>query len=492
MNDSLEDGDQRTESDPAPATAGPSAFPALVGALLWGGVAYGTIESGLLSYAVLWDVTPTGALYAAGLIVGLMALNGLFQAGEAALSGLRRSRLEEMAEEGDPKADRLQRLYDDVETYCATCQVGIQISRICMVTVAVLASPRLAQTLSGRSDFAAAWLLLSILLVLFIVGMANMVFVELLFRGFARKKAEAWATRLFKFLVATRYLLWPLTNLAMLVSRALARRLGIGPVFAPPVVTEEELRGMLESSGESGELIEDEKEMMYSIMEFTDTVAREVMTPRTDIKAAEISSEPLDVARLIEETGHTRIPIYEGSIDRIIGIVHAKDLLKAMVDGGITRLSQMVRPAHFIPERKDLHQLLGEFRSGRTQMAIVQDEYGGTAGLVTIEDLVEEIVGEIVDEYDEETPEVQKLAERTWLIHGKMNLEDVNDEIGSHFESEEFDTIGGFVFGLFGRQPSANECVPHGGWELTVAETDGRRIQRVKARRRRLVQKEGA
>src|SRR5581483_4718858 len=175
-----------------------------------------------------------------------------------------------------------------------------------------------------------------------------------------------------------------------------------------------------------------------------------------------------------------------------VGIVHAKDLLQAIVEGNGCKISDIARPPYFIPESKSLHELLTEFRRGRTQMAIVQDEYGGTSGLVTIEDVVEEIVGDIVDEYDTEEQPVVRLDDGSWLIQGKLHLWDVNEAIGSHFESEEFDTIGGLLFGMFGRQPEIGDVIDSNGWTLKVVETDGRRVLRINARRNLPVASEGA
>lgn len=435
-----------------------------------------------------WNVTLTEAGWAFLLIVGLMLVNALFHAGEAALTGLRRSRVEDMKENNHPAAPRLEHLLSDANSYFATCQVGSQLARVGMITAAVLASPPLAIILSGQNPPGALWMTVAILMMIGIVALMNLAFMELMFRGFGRKKPEVWSGRLYSFLRLMRILLFPFVWVVRVLLASFANRLGIGPLFSPAVITEEQLIEIVAATEESGELMEDEKEMIHSVIEFTDTVAREVMTPRTDIDAVEVNATPLDVAKKIRESGHTRIPIYEGTIDRIVGIVHAKDLLQATLEGKSRTIREIMREPYVIPESKDLHQLLSEFRSGRTQMAIVQDEFGGTAGLVTIEDLVEEIVGEIVDEYDVEEAEIQEVEEGTWLIDGKTHVDDVNDEIGSKFESEEFDTIGGYVFGLFGRQPEKGERIDAGQWELEVADTDGRRVLKVRAKRKPTVE----
>lgn len=441
-----------------------------------------------IAAATGWNVTFTEAGWAFLLILALMIVNALFHAAEAALTGLRRSRVEDMKEANDPVAPRLEHLLTDVNTYFATCQVGSQLARVGMITAAVLASPPFAIIMSGNNPPGAMWMTLVILIMIGVVALVNLAFMELMFRGIARINPEKWGAQLYSFLRLMRIVLSPIVALVRAVSSWLVNRLGIGPLFSPAVITEEQLIEIVAATEESGELMEDEKEMIHSVIEFTDTVAREVMTPRTDIDAVDVNATPLDVAKKIRETGHTRIPIYSGTIDRIVGIVHAKDLLQSTLEGNGGSIRDIMREPYVIPESKDLHQLLSEFRSGRTQMAIVQDEFGGTAGLVTIEDLVEEIVGEIVDEYDVEEAEIQELEEGVWLIDGRTHVDDVNDEVGSKFESEEFDTIGGYVFGLFGRQPDRGEQIDAGQWELEVADTDGRRVLKVRVKRKPAVE----
>lgn len=446
----------------------------------------------LIAESLGWSASPSDVFLAFTCILALMFLNALFHAAESALAGLRKNRIDQLKEARDPRANKLVDLYENEEPYFAACQIGNQIARVGMITAAVLSAPNLAGILSGGSDPTMGTLVLSILAIIFVIALINLAFVELLFRGLAQKNQEKWGLRLYGFLRVSRFLLSPFVAIVNVSGNWLVKKLGLRPLFSPPLITEEELREIVEESGESGELIEDEKEMIHSIMEFTDTVAREVMTPRTEIDAIEVTATPREVARLIEETGHSRIPIYEGTIDRIAGIIHAKDLLKGLLDSQNLSVRSIMRPPYFIPESKFMHQLLAEFRSGRVQMAIVQDEYGGTSGLVTIEDVVEEIVGEIVDEYDEEEAEIQEIGSGCWLIDGRTHIDDVNSEIGSHFESEEFDTLGGFVFGLFGRQPEQDETIEAGSWDLCVAETDGRRVVKIKATKKAAVHEAGS
>lgn len=413
------------------------------------------------------------------LILLFLGLNGAFHAAEAAIASLRRTRVSQLLSENSPSAHRLRKLYDSQHQYFAACQIGFQLSRLGIVGVCFLLAPSLAEKLAGASYN--AWSLLMALAIIIVpIGLINLLAAELFSRAIAKKKPETWSLRLYRFVVASHLLLLPAAWLVKAVGSPLLRKLGHGELFAPQVITEHELMELVTASGESGELIEDEKDMIHSIFEFTDTVAREVMTPRTDIDAADVDASPAEIVELIRSSGHTRIPVYEESIDRIVGLVHAKDLLQVIANNGTTTTRSIMRPAYSIPETKSLHQLLREFRKGRTQLAIVQDKYGGTSGLVTIEDVVEEIVGDIVDEYDIEEQAFLFLEDGSWLIDGKQHLWDVNDEIGSHFESEEFDTLGGFLFGLFGRQPEKGDQIESNGYQLSVEETDGRRIQKVR------------
>jgi putative hemolysin len=266
--------------------------------------------------------------------------------------------------------------------------------------------------------------------------------------------------------------------IAMFVTLAglVTHRFGARATFAVANQTEEEIKELLEEAEEAGEIEEEEREMVRSVFEFGDTIVREVMTPRMDMEALSVSATLRDVAQLVEQTGHSRIPVYDGTDDNILGIIHAKDVLSVLANGEEASLRDIMRPAFFVPESKPLHDLLQEMRQHKVQMAVVQDEHSGTAGVVTIEDIVEEVMGEIVDEYDPDLPQIVPMGDG-YLSDGKMSLYDVSEKVGVELESEEFDTIGGYVFGLFGRQPRDGDTIEMDGLKFTVRETDGKRIQ---------------
>ena len=274
-------------------------------------------------------------------------------------------------------------------------------------------------------------------------------------------------------------LLFGIAKVFVFIANGFAHMAGGSATLRQSKLMEEEIRNLVDSAGETGEMESDETELIHSVLEFSDTVAREIMTPRTDLDAVPIDINPYDLVELIQESGHSRIPIYEGRDDDIVGIIHAKDLFLSMLRGKPVNIGTMMRPPLFVTENKSIDDLLAEMRSSKSTMAVVKDEYGGTSGIVTIEDIVEELVGEIQDEHDDEEPEFTDSLEG-FLVDGKTHLDDVNDEIGSNFESEDFDTIGGFVFGLCGRQPSLGEWIAFEGYQFNIVETDGKRIIKIR------------
>ncbi|MFA4967207.1 MAG: hemolysin family protein [Candidatus Margulisiibacteriota bacterium] len=244
-----------------------------------------------------------------------------------------------------------------------------------------------------------------------------------------------------------------------------------------PFITEEDLRFMISASEKEGVIEKEEKEMISSIFEFGDTTVREVMTPRPDIKAVDDGSSIAEAIHLINETGHSRIPGYEGNIDNITGIVYAKDLLNCRRDD---KLKDFLRSAIFVPEAKRLDELLHQMQAARTHIAIVVDEYGGTSGIVSMEDLVEEIVGEIHDEFERMEKNIWQVDESTYIIDGKLAIADVNSQLDLSLPETEYDTIAGFVFGQLSKAPSVGDLVKYDNVQISVEKVSKRRISRLK------------
>lgn len=301
---------------------------------------------------------------------------------------------------------------------------------------------------------------------------------------------------LFEFFVERRVLRDPedwalrLTPLARVVALVMA------PVLALPArlsnrgttpqqlvtITEEELRSFVDASQREGVLEQDERQMIFSIFEFGDTLVREIMVPRIDIFALDVDTHLVEAGNAILESGYSRVPVFRENIDNIVGLLYAKDLLKFWkAPEQVKHLAELLRPAYFVPESKKLDDLLAEMQGGRIHIAIVVDEYGGVAGLVTLEDMMEEIVGEIRDEYDHgEELAYQKVGD-DFVFHGRINLDDFNEVMGSALTSEDADTLGGFLFNRIGRVPKTGEKIEENGVTLTIEQVVGRRIRRVRA-----------
>ncbi len=429
-------------------------------------------------------LTPTTSFL---LILLLLLGNAFFALAETALISIRHSWVRLLVEQKHRLAPHLMALKEEPTRFLSTVQVGVTLLGFLASAVAAtnLAEP-LYLSLKPLEPYLESRLLygLSIVVVTLLTGFANIILGEIVPKSIAVTYPERVALSVAAPMVFFDRLLAPPVWLVNATTRLVLKPFGIQPRRVAPVVSEEELRVLVEAGEEQGVIEEQEKEMIQSIFEFADTIAREVMTPRVDMKCIAVDATPQEAIALIRKTGHSRIPVYEGSVDNILGILHAKDLLRLCESAPTPQFSlrEVMRPAYFVPESKRVVELLQDLRRRRIHMAIVQDEYGGTAGLVTLEDLVEEIVGEIQDEYDVEPEEpVQTLPDGSLLIDARMHLDDASELLKTPLESEEFDTLGGFVFGLLGHQPSEGEVVTANGWQLRVHALEGHRIRLVQA-----------
>ena len=303
---------------------------------------------------------------------------------------------------------------------------------------------------------------------------------EFTLEGRILRNVETWSLRLSWLGAFLDGLLRPFSRLLMTLIGSNSQP---GGSFSP--VTDEDLRTWLEKEQPEGGLEKPERKMIYSIFQFGDTLCREIMVPRIDVNALDVNVSPDESIQQIIKYGHSRLPVYEESIDNVIGVLYAKDLLRLRPgDGASTSIRELLRPAYFVPEAKKVDELLREMQDNSMHMAIVVDEYGGMAGLVTLEDIMEEIVGEIRDEYDQSEEELyQQISPDEFLIQGRMDLDDVNELLGTHYSKEVADTLGGFIYGEMGRVPVGGEQVTVEGWTLTVEQISGRRIRKVRAHR---------
>jgi putative hemolysin len=284
----------------------------------------------------------------------------------------------------------------------------------------------------------------------------------------------------------------PMRLVMKLLSPAARLLGGTADLFAGPgpqgmsctaVVTEEDIKALINLGEEGGSLKEEEKELLHKVFEFGDTLTSEAMRPRTEIVSIPATAQLQDVFSLVSEFGYSRYPVIEDTMDSVIGILYIKDILVAMSADDVKRedgIRQFIRPAYFIPENKRVSELLSEMQRERFQIAIVIDEYGGTAGLVTLEDLIEEIVGSIHDELETEEKDVEVVDEKNFVVSGQSPLDEVNELLGSNLQSNDFNTLGGFVFGLFGRMPKVGEQLKYKNLKLEVLELEGRKIDKIK------------
>jgi len=427
--------------------------------------------------------------------VASILVKALLEATETALISVRRARLTQLQEDGNKRAARVLQLLENPARFTTSIDRVGEVASVAGAVAAWLGAAQLFHTSPLGSHAAVLGLVLYIAALFFFGNVVPKTLASLKPDWLALATA-GWVDRIAGLVYP------PVTFLERLAG--IFVKAGGGEVpDRSPYVTEEEIKIFAEQGVEVGELEEEEKEMIHSIFEFTDTIVREVMVPRIDITAVDIEASLEEVLEAILKEGHSRIPVYEGTIDNIIGILHARDVLDelARAHGLVSRggesapaqtrsfsLAQMradgkLRPPYFIPENKKISELLREFRTTKTPIAIVVDEYGGTAGLVTIEDLLEEIVGEIMDEWDEEEVMVRPIDENCAVFDARTPIEDVNETLSVSLPDDEFETIGGFVFGLFGKLPSAGETISYQNVEFTVENADGHRITEVRVRK---------
>ena len=304
---------------------------------------------------------------------------------------------------------------------------------------------------------------------------------EFSFENVVLKDPERWALRLAVPVAGLVRIFEPIGWLLLRLARLVSNPSGSQP---HPIITEEEIMTLVDAGQEEGVIEQEEKAMIYSIFQLDNTLAREVMVPRIDIIAFEEHTPLQEATEMLLKTGHSRAPVFSESIDNVIGLVYIKDLLAAWSAGSLDQqVSEIMREAYFVPEAKKVDDLLTEMQATRMHIAIVVDEYGGTAGVVTIEDIVEEIVGEILDEYDfaEELP-YERLESGEFIFSGGIDIDDVNQITGAQIPKDTSETLGGYIYGRLGKVPIPGETVETGGLRLSVEQVVGRRIRKIRAK----------
>ncbi len=414
-----------------------------------------------------WPQFDTEAWFQVILLVIMLILCALASATETALTSVSRIKLRNLAEEGDQKAEEIQRLLANPNIFLSTI--------IIVNSVATIVASSMATVLALR--FSATWgeLISSLFLSLVVL-----IFCEITPKTAAVQNPLRFARAMIGLVRATAWVLGPLVWTLSGITRSLVRLMGGQTVRHGPFVTEEELRLLVTVGEEEGVLEEAETEMIHSIFEFADTPVREVMIPRIDIGALENDATVEQAVDLALQGGLSRIPVYEGTIENITGVLYTKDMLKQLREGHDAQpIRDLVRAAYFVPETKKLDDLLLEMRQKHVHMVLVIDEYGSVSGLVTIEDLVEEIVGDIQDEYDQEETLYEQVNDHEYIMSAKMSIDEFNDVMGTKLENEDYDTLGGFLYAQLDKIPVAGDTITFEHHRFTILSTRGRRIVRV-------------
>jgi putative hemolysin len=417
-------------------------------------------------------------------LVVLTLLEGFFVAAEIALVSVRRSRIDQLVEEDDPAARRVRRLLDDPGRFLAVTQLALTFTGfLASAYAAVSLADGLRALLGGAGLDPGTAAATALLIVTVVLSLFTIVFAELVPKYFALAYPERWALVLAGPIDFLARRLWPVVAILTGTTRWVAGLFGVQP-SQEAAITAEELRLIVERGGEQGVLEAEEEQMISAVIELGERRVHEVMVPRVSIAALQVNATFEAAIDVVVTSGHSRIPVYEDSIDEIVGILYAKDLLTYLRPDAGERpsLRKLLRAPVLVPESMTIDDLLHELQRRKVHIAIVLDEYGGTAGLVTIEDLLEEIVGEIQDEYDVEEPMVVRLSEDEARIDGRADVDELLELFDLDLEledAEEYDTVGGLVYHRVGGVPSPGDRVELPGMTLTVESTDGRRVGKV-------------
>ncbi len=433
--------------------------------------------------------TATSLILKIVLLLVLILINAFFAMSEIAIISLNDAKLEKQAQEGNKKAKKLLKLTSNPSNFLSTIQIGVTLAGFLS---SASASQSFVELLSGALSGIASRINIpmsvvegfSLVVITLITSYFSLVLGELVPKRVAMYNPEKISFRIAGVLTFVATVTKPFVKVLSLSMNAILRLMGIDPNSEPEEVTEEEIRMMVDVGGEKGVIEDAQKEMINNIFEFDDIDAGDIMTHRTDVSAVEINDPIQDVVEIAEKEGYSRIPVYEESLDKIIGIVYIKDLI-GYIGSSVPKqesLRKIMREPYFVPESMKCGMLFQEMTARRVQMAVVVDEYGGTAGIVTLEDLVESIVGNIQDEYDNEEEEFSVIDETTFTVDGTTSIDEVNEHVGVNLPEDEYDTIGGFVISLLGYLPKDGEMneLDYENLHFTILNLEDKRIGKLK------------
>lgn len=435
-----------------------------------------------------------GSMSAGNIIVKLVILlvlilvNAFFAMSELAIISLNDNKIDKMAEDGNKKAKKIVKLTESSSKFLSTIQIGVTLagfltSASASTTFASMITDALRGTVVYNALGEGLINGIAVVIVTIIMSYFSLVLGELVPKKIAMQVPEKISFKIVDILLFFSKLFAPLVKILSVSTNAVVRLLGFNPHADEETVTEEEIRMMVDVGGEKGVIEDVQKEMINNIFEFDDLDAGDIMTHRTGMVAVEVGDDLSEVVDTAVSEGYSRIPVYEDDQDNIIGIVYVKDLL-AYVGKKLPAksLRDIMRTPMYVPESKICGDLFKEMTEKRTQMAVVVDEYGGTAGIVTLEDIVEAIVGNIQDEYDDEDEEISKINETTFTIDGMTNLEEVAELTGTELPEGSYDTVAGFIIKELGLLPEEGKTyeVNYKNLKLTVLSVDERRIDKVR------------
>lgn len=401
------------------------------------------------------------------LLIILLILSGFFSASETALMSLSKIRIRHMVDEGIKGAKLLEKLLEDPNKLLGGILIG---NNIVNIGASSLAST-LAYRIFGDSGVAVATGIMTILV---------LIFGEITPKSLAKQNAEKISLLVAPIINFVVIIFKPFVWLFSNVSGLIIKLFGGDLSKTEPFITEEELKTMVDVSEEEGVLEVEEKEMIFNVFEFGDLQVKDIMVQRVNVVAVNVTSTYEEVLKVIKDEQFSRIPVYNESIDDIVGVLNVKDLILLESDKENFDVTKYMREPFRTFEFKKITELFSEMKTTRNHIAVVLDEYGGTVGIVTIEDLIEEIVGEIEDEYDERDKDIEVIKENEFVVDGSTRLSDLSDMIGFEIESEDFDSIGGYVIGYLGRMPKVGEEIKTNKFRVIVEEIDRNRIKKVR------------
>ncbi len=417
------------------------------------------------------------------LILFLVLVNGFFAASEISLISLRKSRVRQLVKSGNPVARRIQSLQEEPERFLGTVQIGVTLvgtlaaaigGAIAVVHIKPLIAMVPIPFVQRMAEPIAMALIVSM------ITFITIVLGELVPKSLAIRHSERVAFFTSKPVDILSRVLFVVLRVLAASSNAVLRLFNLEKAQEAAFVSEDEVKYLIREGRKHGVFEMSEEDLIHSVFRFTDTVVKEVMVPRTDIVAVEAETGLDEILRIMNERGFSRLPVYAETIDNIIGVVYLKDILPLHIAEKPFDLDSVLRKPYIVPANKNVSVLLREMREKRIHLALVGDEYGGTDGLVTMEDLIEEIVGDIRDEQEKELREIDEIAVNRYIVDGKTDIGKVNERIGVHLPEDEFETIGGFVLGLFGRLPAEGDQVRFNHLMFTVLRLRKNRIARIR------------